>query len=100
MTVSDTSCVTTSVVVSWTPSSGDPVCGAIIYSGTISSSDGVMTMITSHTSYNFIALTPGTNYTVTVAGVNTAGFGEAGTAMFYIITMTEAVPSGELKVFC
>ena len=97
MTVSDISCLTTSAVVSWAPSSGDPVCGPISYDVTISPSDGVMTMILNDTSYNFTALTPGTNYTVTVAAINTAGVGKADMAMFYIITMTEAVPSGEFK---
>ena len=99
MNVSDTSCLTTSAVVSWTPSSGSFLCGPISYDVTISPSDGVMIMMINDTSYNFTALTPGTNYTVTVAGVNMAGVGEAGTAMFYIITMTEAVPSGEFKIY-
>ena len=99
MTVSDTSCLTTSAVVSWTPSSGDPVCGAVSYDVIVSPSDGVIIMIINDTSYNFTALTPGTNYTVTVAAMNMAGIGEADTAMFYIVTMSEAVPSGEFKIY-
>ena len=51
------------------------------------------------TSYNFTALTPGTNYTVSVAAVNMAGVREASTVTFYTITAAEAVPSGEFKFF-
>ena len=96
-TATDTSCLTNSTIVSWTPSSGDPVCGPISYSVTISPSNGVIIMMINDTSYNFTALTPGTNYIVTVAAINMAGVGEANTVMFYIVTMTEAVPSGEFK---
>ena len=49
------------------------------------------------TSYNFTALTPGTNYIVAVAAFNMAGAGKASTVMFYTITAAEAVPSGEYK---
>ena len=95
-TATDTSCLTNSTIGSWTPSSGDPVCGSISYLVTISPSDGVIMMI-NDTSYNFTALTPGTDYTVTVAAINMTGVGEAGIAMFYMVAMTEAVPSGEFK---
>ena len=97
ITATDTSCLTTSVIVSWTPSSGDPVCGPISYNVTISPPDGVMIMSINDISYNFTALTPGTNYIVTVAAFNMAGAGEAGTVMFYTITAAEAVPSGKYK---
>ena len=96
-TATDTSCLTTSVVVSWTPSSGDPVCGAISYNVTISPSGGVMIMSANYSFYNFTALTPGTNYIVTVAAFNMAGAGDASTVMFYTITAAEAVPGGEFK---
>ena len=97
ITASDTSCLTASVVVSWTPSSGDPVCGPISYNVTTSPSDGVMIMSITDTSYSFTALTPGTNFIVTVAAFNMAGAGKASTIMFYTITAAEAVPSGEFK---
>ena len=94
---SDTSCLTTNAIVSWDPSTSDSVCGPVSYNVTILSSDGVLVvMIINDTSYNFTALTPGTNYTVTVAGNNMAGVGESNMIMFNIITMTEALPSGEL----
>ena len=98
ITASDTSCLTTSVVVSWTPSSGDPVCGPISYDVIISPSDGVMIMSINDTSYNFTTLPLGTNYTVTVIGINMAGAGEASAVTFYTITAAEAVPSGEFKL--
>ena len=58
-----------------------------------------MIMSINDTSYNFTALTPGTNYTVSVAAVNMAGVREASTVTFYTITAAEAVPSGEFKFF-
>ena len=97
ITATDTSCLTTSVVVSWTPSSGDPVCGPISYNVMISPSDGVMIMSINDTSYNFTALTPGTNYTVSVAAVNMAGAENSDMIVFYIIDMVEAIPSGEFR---
>ena len=54
-------------------------------------------MMINDTYYDITELTPGTDYTVTVAAINMAGVGVAGTAMFYIVTMTEAIPSGEFK---
>ena len=98
ITASDTSCLTTNAIVSWDPSTSDPVCGPITYNVIISPSDGVVVMIINDTSYNFTALTPGTNYTVTVAGNNMAGVGESNMTMFNIITMTEALPSGEFVI--
>ena len=52
-------------------------------------------MIITNTTYNFTTLTPGTTYTVTVAANNIAGIGQSNMTMFYIITVTEALPSGE-----
>ena len=98
ITASDTSCLTTNAIVSWDPSTSDPVCGPITYNVIISPSDGVVVMIINDTSYNFTALTPGTNYTVIVAGNNMAGVGESNMTMFNIITMTEALPSGEFVI--
>ena len=95
ITTSDTSCLTSHAVVSWDPSSSDPVCGPVSYDVTVSPSDGVMITRITNTSYNLTGLMPGTNYTVIVAGSNMAGAGESGTVTFYIITMTEAVPTGE-----
>ena len=99
ITASDTSCLTTNAIVSWDPSTSDPVCGPVSYNVKISPSDGVVVMIINDTSYNFTTLTPGTNYTVTVAGNNMAGVGESNMTMFNIITMTEALPSGELILY-
>ena len=98
ITATDTSCLTTSVIVSWTPSSGDPVCGPISYNVTISPSDGVTIMSINDTSYNFTTLSLGTNCIVTVIGINMAGAEEASTVTSYTITAAEAVPSGEYKV--
>ena len=92
---SDTSCLTTNVIVSWDPSISDPVCGPLSYNVMISPFDGVTMMIITNTTYNFTTLTPGTTYTVTVAANNMAGVGQSNMTMFYIITMTEALPSGE-----
>ena len=64
---------------------------------TISPSDGVVVMRITDTTYSFTALIPGT-YNVTVAGNNMAGVGQSNMIMFYIITMTEALPSGELSI--
>ena len=52
-------------------------------------------MIITNTTYNFTTLTPGTTYTVTVAANNMAGVGQSNMTMFYIITVTEALPDGE-----
>ena len=97
ITASDTSCLTTkyNVIVSWDPSTSDPVCGPLSYNVTISPSDGVTVMRITDTTYNFTTLTPGTDYTVTVAANNMAGVGQSNMTIFYIITMTEALPSGE-----
>ena len=96
ITASDTSCLTTYAVISWTPSSGHSVCGPVSYDVNVSPSDGVLLIRITDTSYNFTGLTPDTNYTVTVAASNMAGVGESDMTMFYTVTMTEAVPSGEL----
>jgi len=71
------------------------VCGPVSYNVTISPSDGVMMRIT-NIFYNFTGLTPGTSYTVTVAGINMAGVGESNIIMFYIPTVNIVVPSGKL----
>ena len=81
--------------MSWDPFTSDPVCGPVSYDVTISPSDGVMVMRINDTSYNLTGLQFGTNYTVTVAGRNDAGVGDASVIMFYKPTMEEAVPSGE-----
>ena len=66
-----------SATVSWDPVNSDPVCGPVSYGLTISSSDGVVVMNTTiQTSYSFTGLTPDSDYTVAVAGVNDAGMGE------------------------
>ena len=85
--------------VSWSLSSSDIVCEPVSYDVTISSSDGEMMMNINNTFYNFTGLTPGTNYTVTVAGINMAGVGESNTATFHIPTIAEAIPSGKLTFY-
>jgi len=64
-----------STIVSWNPFISDIVCGPVSYDVTISSSDGVMMMRITDTSYNFTGLTPDNSYTVTVTGGNNAGAG-------------------------
>ena len=98
ITASDTSCLATNVTVSWDPSTSDPVCGPLSYNVMISPSDRVTVMIITDTTYNFTTLTPGTTYTVTVAANNMAGDGQSNMIMFYIITVNEALPSGEFIV--
>jgi len=61
---------------------------------TISPSDGVMMMRITDTSYNITGLTPDNNYTVTVAGRNSAGIGESSVHVVSTVTMIEAAPSG------
>jgi len=84
-------------IVAWNLSSSDSVCGPVSYDVTMSPSDGVMMMRITNTFYNFTGLTPGTNYTVTVAGINMAGIGESNMIMFYIpiATVNIVVPCGE-----
>ena len=54
-----------------------------------------------NTTYDFTTLTPDTTYTVTVAANNMAGIGQSNMTMFYIITVIEALPSGEfIKLRC
>ena len=81
--------------VSWSPPSSDPVCGPVSYNVTISPSDGVMMMRTTNTFYNFTGLTPGTNYIVTVSGINMAGIGESNMITVSTLNMNEVVTSGE-----
>jgi len=66
-----------STIVSWNPFISDPVCGPVSYDVTISSSDGVVMMRITDTSYNFTGLIPDNSYTVTVAGRNIAGVGRS-----------------------
>jgi len=99
ITIGET-CLKTSTIVSWSPSSSNSVCGPVSYNVTISPSDGVMMMMNiTSTFYNFTELTPGNNYTVTVAGINLAGVGESNTATFHIPTIAEAIPSGKLTFY-
>ena len=52
-------------------------CGPISYNVTMSSSDGMIMILTTDTSYNFTGLTPGTDYTVSIEPSNMAGSGQA-----------------------
>jgi len=67
----------TDFTLSWDPVTSDLVCGPVSYDVTISSSDGVMMMRITDTSYNFTGLIPDNSYAVTVAGRNDAGVGES-----------------------
>ena len=67
----------TDFTASWDPVTSDPVCGPVSYDVTISSSNGVMMMRITDTSYNFTGLIPDSSYTVTVAGINNAGVGRS-----------------------
>ena len=58
----------TYTTVSWIPFSSSPKCGSVSYDVRISSSDGVIIINVTDTSYNFTGLTPNTNYNVTMAG--------------------------------
>ena len=89
-------CTATFVTISWDPVTSDPVCGPVSYDMIISSSDAVMMIRITDTAYNFTGLTPDKSYTVTVAGRNDAGVGEAIMKMFYKPTMEEAVPRGKI----
>ena len=95
LTASDTSCLTTSVIVSWPPFSSNELCGSISYNVMISPSDGVNLTNLTDTRYNFYGLKPSNTYTVTVAGINQAGMGIPGDIMFNILTEDMARPGGE-----
>jgi len=81
--------------VSWSPPSSDPVCGPVSYDVIISSSDGVIMMRITNTSYNITGLTPGISYTVTVAGINMAGVGKSNMITVSTLNVNEAVTNGE-----
>jgi len=85
-------CLENFVTISWDPFTSDPVCGPVSYDVTISPSDGVMMMKITDTSYNFTGLQFDTNYTVTVAGRNSAGVGDSSETNFYIPIIIDAVP--------
>jgi len=90
-------CVT-DFTLSWDPVLGDPACGPVSYNVTISPSDGVVTTLNYWVvkfSNNFTRLTSASNFTVTVAGINSVGNGES--AMINVDTpdLSEAVPSSE-----
>ena len=79
--------------VSWTPSSGDPVCGPISYELTVSPHDATIMRI-NDTSYDITGLTPGTSYNLTVISSNMAGSVES-VMMISTPNTNEVVPSGE-----
>ena len=47
-----------------------------------------------NTSNNFTGLSPGTSYTVTVAGINKAGTGESSTVTLHVPTNCQSTMSG------
>ena len=47
-----------------------------------------------NTSNNFTGLSPGTSYTVTVAGINKAGTEESSTVTFHVPTNCQSTMSG------
>ena len=82
------------ITVSWTPSSGDPVCGPISYDVTISPSDGVMIMSINDTYYDITGLILATSYNITVISSNMAGTVES-MIMVNTSNSSDAVPSGK-----
>jgi len=82
--------------ISWDPVDSDQACEPLSYDVTLSSSDDVMMMKTTDTSYNFTGLTPNNNYTVIVAGSNKAGEGSSANKSISLPTMEQAVPSSKL----
>jgi len=64
-------------IITMVSSSSDPVCGPIlaIWCYTIIIWDDENNKV--NTSYNFTRLTPGSNFTVTMAGINMAGIGKS-----------------------
>ena len=86
-------CDTTISDVSWTPSSGDPVCGPISYELTISPTDQmIMIMEITETSYDITGLTPGTSYNLTINSSNMAGSVES-VMMISIPNTNDILPS-------
>lgn len=88
-------CDTTVGGLSWTAPSGDPVCGLISYSVTISPSDGVMIMGINETYYDITGLTPATSYNITIISSNMAGIVESNDMTINVPNTNEAVPNGE-----
>ena len=82
------------ITVSWTPSSGDPVCGPISYNVTISPSDEVMIMSINDTYYSITGLIPATSYNITVISSNMVGVMES-MIMVNTPSSNDAVPSGK-----
>ena len=76
----------TYTTVSWIPFSSSPECGSVSYDVRISPSNGVTIINVTDTSYNFTGLTPNTNYSVTIFGVNKAGDGESITTGYHVPT--------------
>ena len=88
-------CNTTISGVSWTPSSGDPVCGPVSHELTISPNDTmIMMMRITNTSYDITGLTPNTSYNLTVISSNMAGSVEY-VMMISTPSTNDSVPSGE-----
>ena len=77
-----------SIVVQWSRSSSDPVCGTVWYTVTISSEGGVMIITdnTTMTSYDVTGLNDNTVYHVSVTASNNAGSSSSVT----MITMTNS----------
>ena len=75
-----------SMVVQWSRSSSDPVCGTVWYTITISSEGGVMIINTTMTSYDVTRLNNNTVYHVSVTASNNAGSSSVTT-----MTMTNSI---------
>jgi len=88
-----TTCIN-DIALSWSPVTSNLLCGPVSYDVTISSSDGVMMVRTTDTSYDFTGLTPDNSYIVTVTGRNDAGVGGSSIAAVNTPSMAEAVPTG------
>ena len=88
-------CSTSVSGVSWTPSSGDPVCGPVSHELTISPTDQmIMIMRRNETSYDITGLTTDTSYDFTVISSNMAGSVES-VMTIRTLTTNETIPSSE-----
>ena len=91
-------CNTTISGVSWTLSSGDPVCGPVSHELTISPTDQmIIIMRLTDNSYDITGLTPDTSYNLTVISSNMAGSVKS-VMTISIPNKNDIVPSGKYVI--
>ena len=88
--VNDTCSEATSRIAFWNDFDYNPVCGNITYDISISPSIGVLNESIEYNLYNFSGLEPGTNYTITVSGINMAGRETSRTETFSVATLCDS----------